>query len=74
MQRDTVHCRLDSVRRAAPPDEELWSKFTRGLPNTLDLRWELQNPSFFMDGAHLSVAGHALWLTKSFDKIRTDLQ
>ena len=57
-----------------PPDEEVWSKFTRELPNTLDLRWELQNPSFFMDGAHLSVAGHAFVADKIFDKIRTDLQ
>jgi hypothetical protein len=43
-----------------PPNETLWSRFIPQLPDVLDLRQDLQNPAMFFDGAHLSVAGHAL--------------
>jgi lysophospholipase L1-like esterase len=56
------------------PNEALWSKFLPHLSDTLDLRMELQNPAMFMDGAHLSVSGHAFVGEKLYEKLRSSLK
>jgi hypothetical protein len=52
------------------PAETIWPQFTASLPETVDLREALQNPTFFLDGAHLSVPGHALVADRVFARIQ----
>jgi hypothetical protein len=53
------------------PDEKTWSRFTPHLAETIDLREELQVPEYFMDGSHLSVAGHEFVAEQIFGEIRS---
>jgi lysophospholipase L1-like esterase len=56
------------------PDEKLWSLFMEHLTPAIDLRYELQDPSYFTDGYHLTVAGHALVAERLSDSVYSALQ
>jgi hypothetical protein len=58
-------------RVPSQPDEHLWSEFLSHLDDPLDLRQDLQDPSFFLDGSHLNAKGHAYVGEKIFEKLQS---
>jgi hypothetical protein len=51
------------------PNDQLWSIFVPHLTDALDLRADLQSPTYFFDGSHLSVQGHEFVAAKLFAKL-----
>ena len=53
--------------------EEYWPSFEPLLTEQLDLREPLQDSSMFLDGVHLSAAGHRFVGEQIFDQLRDEL-